>query len=558
MSAIPPNSALGIGGYRPHLCCGDVAPAAPGIAWCGANPDKMPRSLSLTEKVQIIRECQRPGATQSQVAAKWELHRSVVCRIWQQKEKLLADYEAGQSNGCRKRGREGKAPAVDRALFTWLKEKRAQGAMLAGPAVKEKARQLAASLGLNDFKASDGWFTRWKKRFNVACEKEQGGKQSADKPTAEQWQCEKLPRLLEKFSLADIYNADETGLYLKGLWDRGLGEKNEKQEGGKASKDRVTVLVCANMDGSDKRPLVMIGTSKRPRCFPVDFRKLPLNYVSSANAWMTGEIFIKWLKKWDRQLCWQSRQICLFLANCSVHPQGVVLTNIQLEFLPPNATSSMQPMAQGVIENMKGHYRSKIASRINVALHVDPSADVQTVLKTVNLLDCVHLVAEAWQDVKPTTISNCFRKGKFVVAEEGGRDEDIDDPLNDVPLPGNMEKEDLVTAVAADEDLLTFGELTHEELLRTAAAARPEKRACVDETYHNAEDTQESEDDFDEGPSPTNSELLKALNTLRHFSQLEGLGDRVYRSLWDIESHLQNKIVTEKKQSKLTEFFHPK
>ncbi|XP_037754386.1 major centromere autoantigen B [Chelonia mydas] len=443
----------------------------------------MPRSLSLKEKAQIVRECQRPGATQSQVAAKWELHRSVVCRIWQQKEKLLADYEAGQSNGCRKRGREGKAPAVDRALFTWLKEKRAQGARLAGPAVKEKARQLAASLGLNDFKASDGWFTRWKKRFNVACKKEQGGNQSAGKPASEQWQCENLPHILEKFSPADVYIADETGLYLKGLCDRGHGENNEKLEGGKAAKDRVTVLVCANMDGSDKRPLFMIGKLKRPRCFPEDFRKLPLNYVSSANAWMTGEIFINWLKKRDRQLCWQSRKICLFLANCSIHPQGVVLTNIQLEFLPPNATSLLQPMAQGVIENMKGHYRSKIANRINVALDVDPNADVQTVLKTVNLLDCVHLVAEAWRDVKPTTISNCFRKGKFVVPEEGGRDEDIaesDDPLTDVPLPVNMEKGDLVAAVAVDEDLLTFRELSDEELLGITARCSKarETRLC--------------------------------------------------------------------------------
>ncbi|XP_043368815.1 tigger transposable element-derived protein 4-like [Dermochelys coriacea] len=313
------------------------------------------------------------------------------------------------------------------------------------------------------------------------------------------------------------------------------------------------------MDGSDKRPLFMIGKSKRPRCFPEDFRKLPLNYVSSANAWMTGEIFINWLKKWDRQLCWQSRKICLFLANCSIHPQGVVLTNIQLEFLPSNATSSMRPMAQGVIENMKGHYRSKITNRINVALDVDPNAGVQTVLKTVNLLDCVHLVAEAWQDVKPTTISNCFRKSRFVVPEEGMRDEGIaesDDPLNDVPLPVNMEKEDLVAAVAGDEDLLTFRELSDGELLRTAA--RPEKRACVDETYHNPEDNQESEDDFDEVPPPTNSELLKALNTRRHFSQLEGLGDRVYWALWYLESHLQNKIVAEKKRSKLREFLHPK
>ncbi|XP_050799415.1 tigger transposable element-derived protein 3-like [Gopherus flavomarginatus] len=212
------------------------SPHRPGIAGCGANPDKMPRSLLLKEKAQIIREGQRPGATQSQVATKWELHRSAVCRIWQQKEKLLADYEAGQSNGCRKHGLEGKAPAADRALFTWLKEKRAQRALLAGPAVKKKARLLAASLGLNDFKASDGWFTRWKRRFSVTCEKEQGGKQSADKPTTDQWQCEKLSRILEKLSPADIYNADETRLYLKGLCDRGHGEKNESKKEGKLQR----------------------------------------------------------------------------------------------------------------------------------------------------------------------------------------------------------------------------------------------------------------------------------------------------------------------------------
>ncbi|MGH0131454.1 UNVERIFIED_CONTAM: hypothetical protein FKN15_014963, partial [Acipenser sinensis] len=88
---------------------------------------------------------------------------------------------------------------------------------LTGPAIKEKALQLATSLGLNDFKASGGWFTRWKKRFNVTYKKEQGKKQSADKPAAEQWQCEKLPHIVQTFSAADIYNADETGLYLKGL-----------------------------------------------------------------------------------------------------------------------------------------------------------------------------------------------------------------------------------------------------------------------------------------------------------------------------------------------------
>ncbi|MGH0116769.1 UNVERIFIED_CONTAM: hypothetical protein FKN15_051495 [Acipenser sinensis] len=115
--------------------------------------------------------------------------------------------------------------------------------------------------------------------------------------------------------------------------------------------------------------------------------------------------------------------------------------------------------------------------------------------------------------MEPTTISNCLKKGKFVVPVEGVQDEDMeesDDPLNDVPLPVNMEKVDLVGVAPVDEYLLTFRELTDEELLSAAAAARPEKQACVDETHHNQEDAQESEDDFDEVPPPTNSEVLKA------------------------------------------------
>ncbi|CAM5136554.1 unnamed protein product [Natator depressus] len=69
---------------------------------------------------------------------------------------------------------------------------------------------------------------------------------------------------------------------------------------------------------------------------------------------------------------------------------------------PPKTTFLMQPMAHSAIKNMKGHYQSKIANWIIVTPDVDPSADVQTGLKTVNVLDCVHLVAEAWQHVKPT------------------------------------------------------------------------------------------------------------------------------------------------------------
>ena len=41
----------------------------------------------------------------------------------------------------------------------------------------------------------------------------------------------------------------------------------DKLFGRKKAKDRVTVLVCVNMDGSDKRPLLVMGKSNQPRCF---------------------------------------------------------------------------------------------------------------------------------------------------------------------------------------------------------------------------------------------------------------------------------------------------
>jgi len=52
-----------------------------------------------------------------------------------------------------------------------------------------------------------------------------------------------------------------------------------KAKGVKISKDRVTVLCCASMAG-EERELLVIGKSKRPRCFK-NVRKPPVDYVSN-------------------------------------------------------------------------------------------------------------------------------------------------------------------------------------------------------------------------------------------------------------------------------------
>ena len=50
------------------------------------------------------------------------------------------------------------------------------------------------------------------------------------------------------------------------------------------------MLVCANMDGTEKHPLLVIGKFESPRCFR-NIQHLPTVYDVNKSAWMTSSIF---------------------------------------------------------------------------------------------------------------------------------------------------------------------------------------------------------------------------------------------------------------------------
>lgn len=54
---------------------------------------------------------------------------------------------------------------------------------------------------------------------------------------------------------------------------------------GKKSKERITVLVGANMTGTEKLPLLVIGKSANPRCFKN--KNIPMKYEHNQKSWMT-------------------------------------------------------------------------------------------------------------------------------------------------------------------------------------------------------------------------------------------------------------------------------
>ena len=57
----------------------------------------------------------------------------------------------------------------------------------------------------------------------------------------------------------------------------------------KQSKERISVLVGANMTGTEKLKLLdlVIGKSEKPRCFK-NVKTLPVVYKNNTKAWMTS------------------------------------------------------------------------------------------------------------------------------------------------------------------------------------------------------------------------------------------------------------------------------
>ena len=127
-----------------------------------------------------------------------------------------------------------------------------------------QAKEIADTLGHSTFGASSGWLNKFGIRYNISFI-EISGKEPyvIAKVVVAFWK--KCPSLLSGYSPRDVYNADETGLYFRGLSNKRFTLK-KKYIGGKLHKQRLTILHCANMAG-DKEKLLVIGKAAKHRLF---------------------------------------------------------------------------------------------------------------------------------------------------------------------------------------------------------------------------------------------------------------------------------------------------
>ncbi|KAG0439733.1 hypothetical protein HPB47_016549 [Ixodes persulcatus] len=134
---------------------------------------------------------------------------------------------------------------------------------LSGAVVKQKAKDFVCLLYRDDFKESSGLLHRSKARHEIVGKMVSGESASADAPEAAAWLEKEMTGVLMRSQPADVYNADETGFSFQMLQNRTLALKGDRCRGGKQSRLWITVLLCVNMNASDKRLPFIIGNSKK-------------------------------------------------------------------------------------------------------------------------------------------------------------------------------------------------------------------------------------------------------------------------------------------------------
>ncbi|CAL4104430.1 unnamed protein product, partial [Meganyctiphanes norvegica] len=109
--------------------------------------------------------------------------------------------------------------------------------------------------------------------------------------------------------------------------------------------------------------------------------------------------------------------VCLIMDNCTSHPKIIedLDPRVMVLFLPPNTTTLIQPMDQGVIANFKVIYHDMLYAKLidhvdNTPLDQQDEHPVVNFYKKFNILEAILLLDKAWNQVSATTIQRTWNK----------------------------------------------------------------------------------------------------------------------------------------------------
>ncbi|OOY49140.1 hypothetical protein BOV97_13080 [Solemya velum gill symbiont] len=185
--------------------------------------------------------------------------------------KIREKLASGSKNSKRLTGggRKSENPVLEDSLVEWLTEQRKSGIAISGKMIKLESLRESSN---PDFKASDGWLQKFKRRFGLSTRQRTSiGQKLPDDSEEKLMSFHKFVLSLRRqheYPLSDIFNMDETPLRFDMPETRTLsfaGEKTVHIKTTGAEKRGFTCVLTVAADGSKVKPLVIFKGKRDPK-----------------------------------------------------------------------------------------------------------------------------------------------------------------------------------------------------------------------------------------------------------------------------------------------------
>ena len=137
----------------------------------------------------------KSGIAKKDVAAQYKFPPNTLSTWIKNKDKIVQAFEGGDSHSQRKK-RASNHDEVDKALYKWFTKVREEGVPISGGILREKASKYAREKGIETFKASNGWFDRWKGRHGIVFKTVYCEAKSCTADMTASWETITLPTIL--------------------------------------------------------------------------------------------------------------------------------------------------------------------------------------------------------------------------------------------------------------------------------------------------------------------------------------------------------------------------
>lgn len=514
--------------------------------------------ISVETKLAVLEALKKKSKVD--VAKEFGIGYSTVKKIKQREIEILKKSNVS-SNLYRIRDRKSRNDEIGDAVITWYHQMKADNA-INGPIMQDKAKEIAHLLGYDDFKPSHGWLERLKARNNIRflkpfpkqngledsietksstpqsktnvaktnnskgqfglgaggpkiVRKQNGTTKNKAKPSnkpsepsiskannsvkqqnfaeMDNWIKNILPPKLEEYDPDDVFNATESVLFYKAAPSILTG--NYGQIG--MIKERLTIFFMCNATGTEKYVYV-IGKSTSPPCF--EKQSPPLPYYSNKNASMNEWIWRDILQKLNQSL--GKRKIIIFVKNVACHKVKTEMKNVKVSLLPTNP-ALIQPLEQGIIRQVKIHYRGQLLKKLIAVLNNGILAT--DFAKTIDLFQALRMLQNAWCSISESMIVDCFQKAGFYADDVYCLEQSPDTSKEATELK-ELLQEEFDAFVECDKDVECFQTGTDS----VVPAAKPERPQTikVDEAVNSSTNS-----------TVSHNEALRALSVVRKYLQ---------------------------------------